>query len=57
MAVPDVLLSGDHAAIARWRFDQRKQRTQDRRPDLWRAYLDRSDETRQTQQFPMTIPE
>ena len=43
MAVPDVLLSGNHAAIAKWRLDQRKQRTQERRPDLWRAYLDRSD--------------
>jgi tRNA (guanine37-N1)-methyltransferase len=49
MGVPDILLSGDHAAIARWRLDQRKQRTQDRRPDLWRAYLDRSDEDQQQQ--------
>ena len=53
MAVPDVLLSGDHAAMAKWRFDQRKQRTQDRRPDLWRAYLDRS---AQQHQSPMTSP-
>lgn len=42
MGVPDVLLSGNHAAIARWRLDQRKQRTQERRPDLWRAYQDRT---------------
>ena len=34
MAVPDVLLSGDHAAIEAWREDQRLARTRDRRPDL-----------------------
>jgi tRNA (guanine37-N1)-methyltransferase len=38
MPVPDVLLSGNHAAIAKWRLDQRKKRTQERRPDLWLAY-------------------
>lgn len=32
--VPEVLLSGDHAAIARWREEQRKMRTRARRPDL-----------------------
>ena len=36
--VPDVLLSGHHAAIAAWRRDQSEQITQARRPDLWRAY-------------------
>ena len=34
MAVPEVLLSGNHAQIARWRADQARQRTQERRPDL-----------------------
>jgi tRNA (guanine37-N1)-methyltransferase len=34
-AVPDVLLSGDHARIAAWRRSQRVERTRDRRPDLW----------------------
>ena len=38
MAVPDILLSGNHAAIAQWRLEQRKIRTQQRRPDLWAAY-------------------
>ena len=33
-AVPDVLLSGDHAAIARWRLKQALGRTWMRRPDL-----------------------
>jgi tRNA (guanine37-N1)-methyltransferase len=33
-AVPDVLLSGDHAKIAQWRRRQALLRTRDRRPDL-----------------------
>ena len=33
-AVPEVLLSGDHAAIARWRREQALERTRARRPDL-----------------------
>jgi tRNA (guanine37-N1)-methyltransferase len=41
MAVPDVLLSGDHAAIARWKLQQRRLRTAQQRPDLWQAYLNR----------------
>jgi tRNA (guanine37-N1)-methyltransferase len=39
MKVPDVLLSGNHKAIAAWRLEQRKTRTQQRRPDLWQAWL------------------
>jgi len=35
-AVPDVLLSGHHAAIAAWRRTQAEQVTRTRRPDLWR---------------------
>jgi tRNA (guanine37-N1)-methyltransferase len=34
MKVPDVLLSGNHAEIARWRAEQSRQRTEARRPDL-----------------------
>ncbi len=34
MAVPDVLRSGDHQAIARWRQEQGELRTRQRRPDL-----------------------
>lgn len=33
-AVPDVLLSGNHAAIAAWRREQQLERTRSRRPDL-----------------------
>jgi tRNA (guanine37-N1)-methyltransferase len=46
-AVPDVLLSGNHGAIARWRRDQALRRTAERRPDLLArldpARLDRRD--------------
>jgi tRNA (guanine37-N1)-methyltransferase len=41
MKVPDILLGGNHAAIARWRLEQRKIRTEQRRPDLWQAWLER----------------
>lgn len=34
MAVPDVLLGGNHAAIAAWRREQSLLRTRERRPDL-----------------------
>ncbi len=33
-AVPEILLSGDHQAIARWRQEQSYQKTQQRRADL-----------------------
>ncbi|HEU5357488.1 MAG TPA: tRNA (guanosine(37)-N1)-methyltransferase TrmD [Gemmatimonadales bacterium] len=36
--VPEVLLSGDHAAIAAWRAREAERLTQERRPDLWAAY-------------------
>ena len=32
--VPEVLLSGNHQEIAKWRYEQQLQRTRDRRPDL-----------------------
>ena len=32
--IPDILLSGDHARIARWRREQAEQLTRQRRPDL-----------------------
>jgi tRNA (guanine37-N1)-methyltransferase len=34
MRVPEVLLSGDHAEIARWRLEKARARTRERRPDL-----------------------
>ena len=44
MSVPEVLLSGNHERIAQWRLEQRKMRTQERRPDLWQAYVKRQSE-------------
>ena len=35
--VPDLLLSGNHGAIAKWRHEQRLERTAARRPDLLRV--------------------
>jgi len=34
-AIPDVLLSGDHEKIAKWRREQAEALTKARRPDLW----------------------
>jgi len=34
-AIPDVLLSGNHAKIAKWRREMSEQLTKERRPDLW----------------------
>jgi tRNA (guanine37-N1)-methyltransferase len=33
--IPDVLLSGDHEKIAKWRREQAEKLTKARRPDLW----------------------
>ena len=39
MAVPAILRSGDHGAIARWRFEQQQERTRQRRPDLHARWI------------------
>jgi tRNA (guanine37-N1)-methyltransferase len=36
-SVPEILLSGDHGAVARWREEQARATTRSRRPDLWTA--------------------
>lgn len=36
--IPEVLRSGDHAKIEKWRRDQAMADTKDRRPDLWHVY-------------------
>ena len=41
LAVPDVLVSGDHAKVAAWRRAEAERLTKARRPDLWEAYLSR----------------
>src|ERR1051325_4325031 len=35
--IPEVLLSGNHAVIRKWRQGQREETTRQRRPDLWAA--------------------
>lgn len=46
-SVPEVLLSGDHAKIAKWRREQSLSRTLDRRPDL----LDKADLTEEDRRY------
>lgn len=36
-AIPEVLLSGNHAEIAKWRQAESERLTRERRPDLWQA--------------------
>jgi tRNA (guanine37-N1)-methyltransferase len=45
--VPDILLSGDHGAIARWRAEQSYERTRQRRADLLDRQLPIPDESSQ----------
>ena len=40
--IPEVLLSGDHQKVARWREEQREKTTRERRPDLWAAFTDKT---------------
>lgn len=37
--VPDILLSGHHANIEKWRHEQSLERTKERRPDLYDIYV------------------
>ena len=39
LEIPEVLLSGDHARVARWKQAQREATTREQRPDLWAAHL------------------
>lgn len=47
--IPEVLLSGHHGEIAKWRRRQREEVTRERRPDLWAAHLARTDDRRETE--------
>ena len=40
--VPEILLSGHHANIAKWRHEQALERTRTRRPDLYEKYEEKS---------------
>jgi len=39
MKVPEILLSGDHAKIRKWRLMMSEEKTSSVRPDLYRKYL------------------
>ncbi len=45
--IPEILLSGHHANIAKWRAAQSESLTKERRPDLWRAHIANSVEDQQ----------
>lgn len=45
MKVPDVLLEGHHKKIDEWRETERIKRTKDKRPDIWKKYLEKRDHT------------
>ena len=45
-AIPEVLLSGDHKKIAKWRRQKSEEITKARRADLWQAYIDGDDHER-----------
>jgi len=49
LEIPEVLLSGHHGEIAKWRRRQREDVTRERRPDLWDAYLAKTTERRETE--------
>ena len=38
LTIPEVLLSGDHKRIARWRRAEAERLTRERRPGLWARY-------------------
>jgi len=40
VSVPEVLLSGNHASIKKWRSEQSIEKTKTRRPDLFKKYRD-----------------
>ncbi|RYX91372.1 MAG: tRNA (guanosine(37)-N1)-methyltransferase TrmD [Bradyrhizobiaceae bacterium] len=56
-AIPDILLSGDHAKVAAWRLAESEALTEQRRPDLWaaRPRAPESGKTRKSRKF--TTPE
>lgn len=41
LKVPDVLLNGNHALIAEYRYEEQLKRTKERRPDLYEKYCDK----------------
>ncbi|MBN1148317.1 MAG: tRNA (guanosine(37)-N1)-methyltransferase TrmD [Anaerolineales bacterium] len=54
-SVPEILISGDHARIARWRREQALQRTWQRRPDLLQSALESELISAQDRKFLMQL--
>lgn len=52
LRVPDILLSGDHAAVAAWRREQAERITRQRRPDLYEKLPKPSAPSRSTRTAP-----
>lgn len=40
-AIPEILTSGDHEKVAKWRRDMAEKTTRERRPDLWKNHTDK----------------
>jgi tRNA (guanine37-N1)-methyltransferase len=56
--VPEILLSGHHAEIAKWRRKEQFRRTQKRRPDLWAKFVpSKSDQKLLSQLSEEHVPE
>ena len=43
LRVPEVLLSGDHGKIAKFRQKQRESLTRERRPDMWENFMSQTE--------------
>ncbi len=39
MSVPEILFSGNHKEIEKWRLLKSQEKTKEIRPDLWDVYL------------------
>jgi tRNA (guanine37-N1)-methyltransferase len=53
-AIPEVLVSGDHARIAAWRRAQAQALTRERRPDLWAGQKVPEDDRNRPAEGPLT---
>lgn len=49
--VPEVVLSGHHANIAKWRLEQSIIRTRERRPDLYAKYMEKQEQIREQKEL------
>ena len=43
LKVPDVLMSGHHEKIKKWRKNSSEEATRKKRPDIWKKYLELND--------------